>query len=263
MSGARQSDAKSGLLTTERRREILRLLNARGKVRSAELSERFVVSEDTVRRDLRDLADAGLLQRVHGGALPTTPTHLDFSERREESPEAKEAIARAAAALIRPGQVVIIDAGTTPLEVATQLPYELRATVITNSPPVAIALAQHAHLEIHLVGGRLYGAGLAAVGAAAVAAFQAIHADVCILGVAGLHPEAGIGVLDLEEAHVKAAMIAGSADVVAVAAADKLGAAAPYSVGPVTLLTHIVTERRAAEAALAAYRRLGITVITA
>ncbi len=251
------------LLTAERRREILRLLSSLGTVRSAELSARFSVSEDTVRRDLRDLADAGLVQRVHGGALRLTAASGDFAARRFESTEAKEAIAAAAARLVRPGHVVILDAGTTPLEVARHLPPDLRATVITNSPPVAVVLAEHRGIDVHVVGGRLYREGLATVGAAAVEAFHGIRADICILGVFGIHPDAGVSVLDLEESHVKRAMIAGSADVVAVATADKVGAAGPYRLAPMSSLTHIVTERQVPEAALAPYRALGLTVITA
>jgi len=256
-----QIEERPGLLTEERRRYILDALQREGKVRSTELSARLAVSEDTIRRDLRDLADAGLLQRVHGGALPRTPTSANFAVRRHEAPEAKEEIARAAAALIRPGQVVILDAGTTTLQVARSLPRDLRATVITNSPPIAVALAAHELIDVHLIGGRLYRDGLATVGAATVEALRAIHADICVLGVCSLHPEVGVSVLDLEESYVKRAMIAGAADVVAVAAVEKLGTAAPYLIGPLTDLTHLVTERAAPAAALDPYRALGLTII--
>jgi DeoR/GlpR family transcriptional regulator of sugar metabolism len=147
--------------------------------------------------------------------------------------------------------------------VARQLPPDLRATIVTNSPPIAVALADHPLVEVHVVGGRLNKDALAAVGVAAVEALHGIHADICILGVAGLHPEAGITVLDLEESYVKRAMMAGAGDVVAVAAADKLGTAVPYSVGPLAALTHLVTERAVPEATLAPYRALGLTVVLA
>ena len=256
-------DESQTLLTEERRREILTSLQRDGKVRSAELSTRFGVSEDTIRRDLRDLASAGLLQRVHGGALPRTPTSQSFAVRQHEAPQAKEQIAHAAASLIRPGQVIILDAGTTTLEVARHLPYDLEATVITNSPPISIALAGHRRIVVHVIGGRLYAEGLATVGAVAVEALRAIRADICILGVCSLHPEVGISVLDLEESYVKRAMMEGAADVVAVAAAEKIGTAAPYSLGPITALTHIVTERAVLQSQLAPYRALGLTVIQA
>jgi len=256
-------DDQQALLTEERRQRILASLHRDGMVRSVALSARFGVSEDTIRRDLRDLAAAGLVQRVHGGALPRTRTSPRFAARVGEAPRAKEAIAGAVAALIRAGQVVILDAGTTTLEVARQLPPDLRATIITNSPPIAVVLAEHPSVDLHMVGGRLYRDGVAAVGAAAVEKLDSIRADLCVLGVAGLHPEAGITVLDLEESYVKRAMIAGAASVMAMATADKLGTAAPYSLGPLTRLTHLVTERAVPAAELAPYRALGLTIVQA
>src|SRR5438270_5760141 len=116
-----------GILSEERRRIILDLVRREGKVLAMELSERFHVSQDTIRRDLRELAEAGLLQRVHGGALLRSPTDPQYMVRRDESPAAKSAIAAAAAQLVRPGQVVMLDAGTTALQVAEQLPPDLRA----------------------------------------------------------------------------------------------------------------------------------------
>jgi DeoR/GlpR family transcriptional regulator of sugar metabolism len=254
---------EAALLTEERRRAILERLRYAGKVRSAELSLAFGVSEDTIRRDLRDLAETGLLQRVHGGALPRTPTSVGFAARRVETPGAKEALARAAVCLLRPGQIVILDAGTTTLQVARHIPPDLSLTVVTNSPPIAVALAEHQQVEVYVVGGRLYRDGLATVGAAAFDALRAIHADVCILGVAGLHPEVGLTVLDLEEAHIKRAMMAGAADVVALAAAEKLGTAVAYSLGPLDALTHLVTERTVPEEMLRPYRAAGLTIIQA
>jgi DeoR/GlpR family transcriptional regulator of sugar metabolism len=251
------------LLTEERRQQILKRLHQDGRVRSAELSDSFGVSIDTIRRDLSDLSEAGSLQRVHGGALPRSPTNASFSIRRGESRQAKETLARAAAALVRPGHVVVLDAGTTTLAIARNLPLDLKATVITNSPPAVVALAEHHGIDVHIVGGRLYRSGLAAVGAAAVEAFQSVHADICMLGVAGLHPDAGITVLDFEESYVKRAIVACAADVVAVAPVGKLDTAVAYSVGPVTALTHLITERAAPEALLAPYRALGLSILQA
>lgn len=255
------AESPGSILTEERRRIILDLVRRQGKVLAAELSERFAVSQDTIRRDLRELAEAGLLQRVHGGALPRSPTDPRYTVRQRESPAAKSAIATAAAKLVRPGQVVIVDAGTTALQVAEQLPPDLRATVVTNSPPAAIALAGHPSIEVVHIGGRLVKESLAVVGVEAVEALRGIRADLCILGVAGLHPEVGISMLNREEVFVKRAMIEGAAEVAAVAAGDKFGTAAPYVVGPLSLLTHVITERAVSESILAPYRAAGLTVV--
>lgn len=257
-----QREGHSGsVLTEERRRIIVDLLRREGKVLAAELSQRFDVSQDTIRRDLRDLAEAGLLQRVHGGALPRSPTDPRYTVRQRESMAAKTSIGEAAAKLVRSGQVVIIDAGTTALQVAEHLPPDVRVTIVTNSPPAAIALAGYPGIEIIQIGGRLVKESLAAVGAEAVEALRHVRADLCILGVAGLHPEVGISMLNLEEIFVKRAMIEGAAEVAAVAAGDKFGTAAPYVVGPLSMLTHVVTESTVPESVVAPYRASGITVI--
>jgi DeoR/GlpR family transcriptional regulator of sugar metabolism len=249
------------MLTAERRQYILETLRRDGKVYAGELSAALHTSEDTIRRDLRELAAAGLLQRVHGGALPRSPAQASYAVRQQQAPQAKAAIADAALQLIRNDQVIILDGGASTLHVAQRLPPDLRATVITNSPPIAVALADHPSVEVVLIGGRLFKQSLVAVGAAAVEALHMIRADLCMLGVCSLHPECGISVTQLEEAHVKRAMIASSAEVVALASAEKLGAAAAYIVAPIGELTHLVTERAVPPDDLAAYRKRGITII--
>jgi DeoR/GlpR family transcriptional regulator of sugar metabolism len=249
------------MLTEERRRHIVDLLRHDGKVVASDLSAALDVSEDTIRRDLRELARAGLLQRVHGGALLRTPSDPRYSVRQQESPEAKLAIAEAAARLIQPGQVVILDAGTTTLQIVQHLPRDLQATVITNGPPIAIALADHPTVEVIVVGGQLHKQSLANIGAGTVRTFDAIRADLCFLGVAGLHPEAGVTILIAEEVYVKRAMLAGAERVIAVAAGDKLGTVAPFVVGPLSVLTHIVTERDVPSATLQSYRQQDIAIV--
>jgi DeoR/GlpR family transcriptional regulator of sugar metabolism len=249
------------MLTSERRLAILEYLRRDGKVLASELSRSLGVSLDTVRRDLRELDEEGLIQRVHGGALPRSRTPLGYSARERVAPEAKEAIARAAARLIKDGQVVILDSGTTAALVARHLSPSLRATVITTGPLVAAALAEHPTVEVAMVGGVVDKEALSVVGGEAVESLRRIRADVCLLGVACLHPDFGVSVPVLEEAAVKRAMVSVSAEVVALASAEKLGTVAHYSVATVAELTHLVTEYEAPEALLAPYLAAGITVI--
>jgi DeoR/GlpR family transcriptional regulator of sugar metabolism len=245
-------------LADERRGEILRRLEADGRVLAADLVRELDVSRDTIRRDLEDLADAGLLVRVHGGALPVAVGGQPYHVRREQAPEAKDAIARAVVRLIRPGSVVFLDSGTTALAAARALPPELKATIATNSPPAATVLADHPRVDVFLLGGRLAKEGIATVGAATLEAIAEINADVCVLGVCSLHPELGISVMDLEEAHIKRAMIARSAEVIAATAAEKLGSQGPYVVGPIDELTAIVTD--ASPEVLEPYRAAGLAI---
>jgi DeoR/GlpR family transcriptional regulator of sugar metabolism len=256
-------DYEGNTLPQERRQRILDQLNRDGKAIAAELSLQFGVSEDTIRRDLREMADAGLLQRVHGGALPLSSAVASYAVRETLAIPAKSSIGKAAASLISSGQVIIFDSGTTTLEVAKHLPADLTATTITVSPQIAIALAGYANLEVILVGGQLNPRTMAVDGSVALESIQTIRADVCILGVCSLHPEVGVTAAGFEEAHLKRAMIASAAEVIAVATADKLGAAAPYRVSSIHDVTHIVTEMDISDEAIAPYQALDISVIRA
>jgi DeoR/GlpR family transcriptional regulator of sugar metabolism len=249
------------MLKEERQQHILTTLRREGKILASELSATLSISEDTIRRDLRELDEAGLLQRVHGGALPRPPAVGSYRVRQQQAPAAKASIARAAIQLFRDGQVILMDGGTTTLQVATHFPPHLHATVVTNSPPIAIALAERPGVDVELIGGRMYKDSLVAVGAATVDALRAIRADLCLLGVCSLHPEIGISVPDLEEIYVKRAMIANSAEVVALADAEKLGTATAFSIAPIHELTHLVTERGVPDAVLEPYRAHNITII--
>jgi DeoR/GlpR family transcriptional regulator of sugar metabolism len=249
------------LLTEERRERILALLQQEGRVFAAELSRALGVSDDTVRRDLDALAEMGALQRVHGGALRRLPVTEPFAVRQAEQMEAKEAIARATVPFLHSGQVIFLDGGTTSVAIARQLPPDFKATLITTSPPVASALAAYPGVEIILVGGRLYRYAMVAVGAETVARLQAIHADVCILGVLALHPTLGVSVLDYEEALVKRAMLEMAPLVVAPTLGEKLGTAAPFVVAPASTVTHLVTEAAVTNETLLPYRDLGMTVL--
>jgi|SRR5829696_2665669 len=251
------------MLTEERREAILERLQRDGRVVATELSSSLAVSPDTVRRDLRELDEAGLLRRVHGGALPAAVGARSFAARLEQAPDAKAAIARATGRLFRQGQVILLDAGTTTLEVARHLPPGLEATVITNSPPIAVALAEHPTVEVIVLGGLLVKEAQALAGAATIEALRSVRADVLVLGVCSLHPEIGITVLELEESYVKRAMMANAAEVVAVSSADKLGSAGPYVIGPLEELTYLVTEESASAAPLADYRAAGVEVVLA
>lgn len=247
------------MLKEERQRYIVDRLRVEGKVLATELCESLQVSEDTVRRDLRDLFEIGVIQRVHGGALLRSTTE-NYVTRQKQNVLAKVEIAQAAIQLVRNGQVIIMDGGTTTYQVAQRLPSDLRATVITNSPAIATLLAEHRYVEVILLGGKLYKASLVTTGVETVEALHTFKADLCMLGICSLHVDVGISIPDLEELYVKRAMIACSAEVVALASGEKLDTAAPYIVGPLKELTHLVTDSSVPEQTIAPYRNLGITI---
>jgi DeoR/GlpR family transcriptional regulator of sugar metabolism len=249
------------MLTAERRQFILEILHRDRKVLSSELSHELKVSEDTIRRDLRELAEAGLLQRVHGGALLASPATASYADRQQQAPKEKEAIAKAAAKLVHPGQVVILDGGTTTLQVAKHLPLDLAVTVVTNSPPIALALAEHPQIETIMLGGKLDRQALVNVGITAIDTLRSIRADICMLGVCSLHPEIGISVANLDEAHVKRAMIASAAETIGLATEAKLDTASNYVVGKIEALAYLVTAPSVDRDRLSTYAALGITIV--
>jgi DeoR/GlpR family transcriptional regulator of sugar metabolism len=228
---------------------------------ASELVATLGVSEDTVRRDLRELAAGGHVLRVHGGALPPPPAAASFAQRLHVAPEAKAHLAEAALPLLDTAEVVLLDGGTTALELARRLPPDRDCTVITNAPPVAEALAAHPRADVVLVGGRLLKESLVTVGAQTVESLRQVRADACVLGVCSLHPELGITTTHHDEAHVKRAMVEASAEVIALATADKLHTASPWVVGPLTGVTHLVTD--ADEHVTDEYASAGLTVVRA
>jgi DeoR/GlpR family transcriptional regulator of sugar metabolism len=251
------------MFNTERRQYILERLHQAGRVVASELSAELGLSEDTIRRDLRDMAAEGLIQRVHGGALPRSPAGANYASRQQQAPAAKSRIAQAAASLVQNGQIIILDGGTTNLLVAQHLPATLQATVVTNSPPVAVALTEHPQVEVILLGGRLYKHSVVTMGAATLEALRLIRADLYMLGVNSLHPEVGISDVNIEESYMKRLMIENSAEVAALASAEKLGTAGPYLIGPLNVLTYLVTEREVSDSILAPYQQQGITIVRA
>ncbi len=150
------------LLGAERARALRRRLAEHGSLRVAEESRRFGVSEETIRRDIKRLAAEGVADPVFGGAVPRGAAPPPVRERRQEG--AKEAIAATAAALVEPGQVVILDAGTTTLALARRLASVRDLTVVTNSLPAAQALAEAADGATYLIGGRLVASSLSLIG---------------------------------------------------------------------------------------------------
>lgn len=251
------------MLTQQRKSHILAVLRRDGQVVAKRLSAELALSEDTIRRDLRELAHDGLLQRVHGGALPASAAVVDFSGRQQVAPDEKVAIGRAAAAIVQPGQVVFIDGGTTAVQMARHLDPQLRATVVTHSPAVAMELVSQAGIDVVMIGGRLFKHSIVSVGAGAVEEIKRIRADIYFMGVTGIHPEAGLSTGDLEEANIKRALMAASAETVVLASSEKLGSASAYLIAPIADVSMLVVADKVPSAALKPYRVRGIAIVRA
>lgn len=251
------------MLTRQRQSLILDRLRRDGQIIAADLSRELGLSEDTVRRDLRALAAQGLLQRVHGGALPSSPAVADLATRSSVEVAGKQAIARAAAGMVRRGQVVFVDGGTTCLQLALQLPAELKASVVTHSPSIAHALVTHPNVDVVLIGGRLFKHSAVTVGAAAIEAISRIQADAYFMGVTGVSAKAGLTTGDLEEAHIKRALMAQAAETWVLASSEKLHAASPYLIAACGEATGLVVERSLPKKQLAPFDKLGLSIVRA
>ena len=251
------------MLTVQRKQLMLSRLARDGQIVAKALSQELGVSEDTIRRDLRELASEGRLQRVHGGALPASAAIGDLALRQQVAPDDKVALGRAGAAMVKPGQLVILDGGTTAFQLARQLPTNLRATFVTHSPTVAVELATHPQLEIIMLGGRLFRHSMVNVGAPVIEAAGRLRADLYFMGVTGVHPQAGLSTGDHEEAAVKRALHACAAETVVLASSEKLGAASRFVVAPLSELAALVVPPKSPSRTIRSFRAAGTQVIVA
>jgi DeoR/GlpR family transcriptional regulator of sugar metabolism len=250
------------MLAAQRREYLLEALRRDGRIVARDAAADLGLSEDSIRRDLRELAADGLCQRVYGGALPASPALADYAGRSTVSVPGKQQVAAAAVSLIRPGGTVILDGGTTALALASTLPPSLACTVITHSPTVAAALVGHPAAEVLILGGKLFKHSAVACGAAAVEAAQRVSADAFFMGVTGVHPDAGLTTGDADEAAMKRALASRAAETYVLASAEKIGTASPYQVIPLGQASAIITDAPPESATIQELRARQVEVIT-
>ena len=230
------------MLASQRKKIIMAILAEEKQVHSTSLSQRFSISEDSIRRDLRELAAEGRLQRVHGGALPISQAIAPYETRKSVHIVSKRIVAQKAASLIQPGQVVIIDGGTTTGEMLTFLPKDLAFTVVTHSPSIAVGLIDYPLIEVIIIGGRLFKHSVVTVGASMIEAISRINADLFFMGVTGVHKSAGLTTGDYEEACVKKALAERAAETVIMASTEKINSASPFKIGDLSLASMLVVD---------------------
>jgi DeoR/GlpR family transcriptional regulator of sugar metabolism len=250
------------VLTSQRKAMILDRLRNEGTVVARSLAEEWEVSEDTLRRDLRELASEGRLQRVHGGALPVSAAAGDFDARRSVATAEKLRVAKAAAAMVTAGHTVFIDGGTTAQALCRALPDSLRATVITHSPTIAVELMSKPTLSVLMIGGSVYRHSVVATGAIASEQIAGISADVFFMGVSGVHVTAGLTTGSAEEAATKRAISRRCAETYVLASSEKIGAASPFRVVGFGEVAGAITDSSDARA-VRSLRRAGLNVVVA
>ena len=249
------------MLTSQRKSLLLDMLRREGQVIAKRAAEEFSLSEDTIRRDLREMAAEGLLRRVHGGAMPIAPDLPDFSARQVISSDVKRRLGAAAAKLVKPGQMIFLDGGTSTAEIARALPRDFAFTVATHSPTIAAELEQHPTAEVILIGGRIYKHCMVAVGAMAMSQISLIRPDIFFLGVTAVHPSQGLSTGDMEEAAIKRHIASQAAETFVLVTEEKLDASSPCTIMPVSELAGMIVQSGIGEERLAPYRALEVNVM--
>jgi DeoR family transcriptional regulator, aga operon transcriptional repressor len=267
LSGMRRVNSAVPLLPEQRRRKILDLLEQRGQITVRDLVEQFSISAVTVRSDLDALGAAGAVVRSHGGAVRQLEPTRDYPLRFKESvhrPE-KAQIGRAAANLVQPGEVIILDSGTTTTEIARQL--KVRGihglTVISNAMNVISELVDAPGVSVICIGGVLRPVSLSFVGPQAEAMLKDLHADRLFLGVDGFDLEYGPSTPDVLEAHLNGLLMTVAKETTVVADFSKLGRRSVSRIGSIEQIHRLITDTKAPQEFVKMLRARGIEVIQA
>lgn len=262
------------MFAEERHSRIAELVSAQGRVGVNDLAELFSITQETVRRDLAALEEAGQLRRVHGGAVSVdrlTRSELSLSERASQHLDEKQRIATAALALIPnvPRASILLDSGTTTAALAERLaswsPVNTgdELLVITNSLPMAATLSTNTHLLLDIVGGRVRGLTSAVVGARATEQLGALRPDIAFIGTNGLHTDFGLSTPDPVEAATKTAMVRAARQVVVLADASKLGTETLVRFATLEEIDTLVTTAEPSAELAAALAAAGVEVVIA
>lgn len=247
----------SSILSLGRRQQIADRL-ARGQaVVATALAKEFGVSEDAVRRDLRALAQEGLCHRVYGGALPLSPASTPIEVRSGEDAARKRALARAAVGLIAKGQTIFLDTGSTVLQLTGLLPRDFGLRVVTNSLPAAAALMARDDLSLILIGGRVNPTVGGCVDARALAELGRFRFDLCFLGACALSVQNGLAGFDMDDVDVKRRLLEVSSATALMMTNAKLETSAPFAIGPISDIAHVVLEHDAPSEVVSALRARG------
>lgn len=251
------------LLGRQRRAQIVRLLREQGSVRVSELSELFGVSKVTIRSDLNKLEESGILTRDYGGAVGNIGTGLDvtFAARARINREIKQRIAAAAVGMIRDGDTIALDAGTTTMEIARQLPSMLRLNVITNGPNLGMEAAARKQVTVDLTGGLLSPDHIAVVGSEAEATICDFYTDKAFVAILAFDLERGLTDTSRAVARIKRAFLDNTERSIVVADSSKYGQIAPVAVVPLSAVNTLITDTGLSNTAIQHLRDAGLEVI--
>jgi DeoR/GlpR family transcriptional regulator of sugar metabolism len=248
------------MLKQERQAFIVHQVNLHNRVLSSDLSTQISVSEDTIRRDLQELADKGKIIKVHGGALSKSFSS-SINSSSVYSIDAKKTIAQKAASLIKDGMFVMSTGGTTIIEMAKALPENLRATFITGSLPAALEYIHHPNIEVIFIGDKLSKSSQISIGAEAILKIRQFKVDLCFLGINALDLEHGLTDNDYDVVQVKKAMRESASKVVALSISEKINTVQNIQICKANELDMLVTELSPDSNIFDPYKKAGISIL--
>lgn len=248
------------MIKAERQQRLTEHIKNKQSAQLKELSELLNVSEDTVRRDIKELADLGIVKAVRGGAIAHSPVPHHYRDREHLQLEQKQLIAKKALDFIEDGQVVFFDGGTSSLAVAAALPKERSIVVVTNSFPIVNALEDHPLAELIFLGGRLNKDAFTTVGVDTVDAIRTIKSDLAFLGICSIDLTAGITTRDYDDCIIKRNIVANAKFVIALSTTNKIGTAEPFYVGPVHAIDVVLTDAEVELSLRTAFKDEGVSI---
>jgi DeoR/GlpR family transcriptional regulator of sugar metabolism len=247
------------MLKKERQEFILHQLNLHNKILCADLSNKMGVSDDTIRRDLQELAYQEKLIKVHGGALSKS-FHTAFDREMVYNLEDKHIIAQKTAALVQSGMYILTSGGTSILEFAKSLDPNLNATFFTCSLNAAIEFAHHPSLEVVMIGDKVSKDSMLTTGASAVQTIESVHADLCIMGINSLDTQFGLSENDWEVVQIKKAMIKASKKTICIGISEKLNSQQKIKVANLDEIDILITELDPNDPKLLPFKHQGLTI---
>ncbi len=230
------------MLKEERHEYILNQISKGNRIYVTALSMELGVSDDTLRRDLTELDSKGLLTKVHGGAIAKSGISIKFTDRINTAISIKRRMAAKVIPMFKEGDIILMDGGTSNLEVARQIPKDTAFTIFTNSFPIVNELFNHPKVDLNFLGGKVFQSSQVTVGLPVYQTLQSINPDWVVLGISDIHPEKGLTCPDREEAMIKRAMIERSIKSIILADSYKLNTARAYRVASLGEIDYIVTE---------------------
>ena len=249
------------MLKRERQAYILHQVNLHNKVLSSSLSSEIKVSEDTIRRDLQELAEEGKIIKVHGGALSHSFSHFHYPSSSFYSQSGKSVIAQKAVKLIQNDMYVLTGGGTTIIEMARSLPQQLRATFITGSIPAIVEYLNHPNIDVIVIGDKISKSSKITVGSDSISRIGQLKPHLCFLGINAIDINHGVTDNDWEVVQVKKAMVEAAQKTVCLTIAEKLNSFQPISVCSLDKIAILITELDPSDPLLRPFTEAGVEVI--